>query len=105
MVIFTLLDVSIQTTWWITKNIYYVGRYMIYGKQKTEGEIIEEKVGEKLEKILENEAKLMHDLQIVKAELEFERGEHSHTVLNNHNHSDINHNNDNNIVPKIRHSL
>ena len=70
MVFLTLVDISLQTGWWIGKHIFYVGRYVIYGRQKTE----EEKVNEKLEQILDNEQKLRNDLCKVKLELELERG-------------------------------
>ncbi len=59
MVIFTLLDISLQTTWWVSKNIYYAGRYLIYGKQKTESEIMEEK----MEKLIQHEADLLNEIR------------------------------------------
>lgn len=59
MVVFALLDLSIQTTWWVTKKIYYAGKYMIYGSQKSEAEIREEKVEAKLDELLKHEAEIL----------------------------------------------
>lgn len=59
MVVFALLDLSLQTSWWITKKIYYAGKYMIYGSQKSEAEIREEKVEAKLDELLKHEAEFL----------------------------------------------
>lgn len=52
MVIFTLIDLSItavSTVWWVTKSAFYTGKYIVYGRGKTNDELIEEKIDEKLE--------------------------------------------------------
>lgn len=66
MVLLALLDISVSTAWWMTKNVYYAGRYVIYGRQKTEAEIVEEKVDERMKEILGNERMLMQELGEVK---------------------------------------
>lgn len=70
MVLLTLLDLSVQTTVWTVKNIFYAGRYMIYGKQKTESEQKTEEMEKRLQQILDNESKLLHNLEEVKHELD-----------------------------------
>ncbi len=47
----TLLDISITASVWLCKNVYYAGRYMVYGHQKTESEKLDEKI-EKIEEML-----------------------------------------------------
>ena len=47
----SLLDISITASVWVCKNVYYAGRYMVYGHQKTESEKLDEKL-EKIEKML-----------------------------------------------------
>ncbi len=49
--ILSLLDISITASVWVCKNVYYAGRYMVYGHQKTESEKLDEKL-EKIEEIL-----------------------------------------------------
>lgn len=52
MSLLTIVDISVSAVWWVTKGVYYTGRYMIYGRQKTESEIIDEKINERLEQIM-----------------------------------------------------
>lgn len=61
MILSILVDLSVKTAWWVTKNAYYAGRYMIYGRRKTETEKLEEKL-EEVEQILEDEKKLVKTL-------------------------------------------
>jgi hypothetical protein len=63
MVLLTLVDISVSTAWWVTKNVYYAGKYMIYGRQKTEAEIIKEDMTEQMDKILKNEEELKNELR------------------------------------------
>lgn len=63
MVLLTLLDLSLNSTLWIAKNVFYAGRYMVYGRQKTKEEILEEKEDEilkRLEKVEELEKVIIH---------------------------------------------
>lgn len=55
MVFFAVLELGVQGSIFVLKQTYYLGRYLIWGHQKTETEILEEK----LEKQIENETKLM----------------------------------------------
>jgi hypothetical protein len=59
MSLLTLVDISVSAVWWVTKGVYYTGKYMIYGRQKTENEIIEEKIDEKLKQILNDRDKVI----------------------------------------------
>jgi hypothetical protein len=69
MVLFALLDLSLQTSWWVTKKIYYAGKYMIYGSQKSEAELREERVEAKLDEILKHESEILkHEAEILKHE-------------------------------------
>jgi len=63
MVLLTLVDISISTAWWVTKNVYYAGKYMIYGHQKTEAEKMKEDMTKQMEKILKNEEELKNELR------------------------------------------
>lgn len=53
MSLLTLVDISVSAVWWVTKGVYYTGKYIIYGPPKTEKEIMNEMIDEKLKKILE----------------------------------------------------
>lgn len=46
MVLLTLAELSIQITWWTLKGAYNVGKYLIYGPQKTEQEKMREQINE-----------------------------------------------------------
>ena len=56
MVFFAALEFGIQGSIFVLKQTYYLGRYLILGRQKTQTEILEEKLEEQMEK----EDKLMH---------------------------------------------
>ena len=53
MVFSFLLDISLKTTFWVASNTYYLGKYMIYGSQKTKEEIEREELSRKEDMILE----------------------------------------------------
>jgi predicted nuclease with TOPRIM domain len=66
MVLLTLLDIGIKTTVWTVSGLYSVGKYMIYGHTKTKEEEMEERIAE----ILNNEQKLLSNLEEMKKELD-----------------------------------
>jgi hypothetical protein len=59
MVLFTLLEIGAQGSIFVLKQTYYLGRYLVFGRQKTKEEILEEK----LEKQMEEEKKLLHEMR------------------------------------------
>ena len=66
MVLGTLLELSVSTTWWVTKNIYYAGKWVVNGHQKTETEMMEEKMNKMFNKVLKNEEEMKRELQNLK---------------------------------------
>lgn len=44
MVLFTLTEFVIEGSFWITKQLFYATRYMIWGREKTPGEIMLETI-------------------------------------------------------------
>ena len=50
MVFLTLLELSAQGGIFILKSTYHLGKYLIWGKQKTKEEILEEKLEEQIER-------------------------------------------------------
>jgi hypothetical protein len=40
MVLLFLAELTVRATWWTVKGVYHVGRYIIYGKEKTDQEKI-----------------------------------------------------------------
>ena len=52
MVLIALAELGISLTWWTVKGVYSVGRYMIYGKEKTDKDRINE---------LENQLKAVNE--------------------------------------------
>lgn len=84
MVLFALLDLSLQTSWWVTKKIYYAGKYMIYGSQKSEAELREERVEAKLDEILKREAEILkHEEELLKEKEKILKHEQQHMLIEN----------------------
>jgi len=40
MVLFTLLDISLNVLWWSCKQSYNIGYYFMYGTQQTDNELL-----------------------------------------------------------------
>ena len=58
MVLITLAELTIRATWWTVKGAYSVGRYLIYGKEKTEEEKNQEKIEELAKQLKEVQEQL-----------------------------------------------
>jgi hypothetical protein len=69
MVLLTLLELGTQGGIFVIKQTYYLGRYMIWGKQKTKEEILEERLEQQMEEkeeLLQKEGLLLHELEELK---------------------------------------
>jgi len=86
MVFFTILELTAQGSVFVLKQTYHLGSYLIWGRQKTKEEILEEK----LEKQIEREEKLLNRLEKLEDQAEAkQRREIKHTLLNGES-SDLN---------------
>jgi len=50
MVLFSLLEVGFQGTLFVLRQTYNIGHYLVYGKQKTREEVLEEQLQTQMEK-------------------------------------------------------
>ena len=71
MVLLSLLELTAQGSIFVLKQTYHLGSWMIWGRQKTKEEILEEK----LEKQIEREEKLLDRLEKLEHDAEEQRRE------------------------------
>lgn len=61
MVLIALAEIGVRVTWWTVKGVFSIGKYLIYGREKTD----QEKIAELENKLKEVEEKLEEKLKEV----------------------------------------
>lgn len=59
MVLLTLLELGVQSSVFVIKKTYYLGKYLVWGREKTKEEILEEQLKQQIEK----ERKMMNEFK------------------------------------------
>lgn len=70
--IFGLAEITLKGGFWILKNVYYAGKYMIYGTEKSREEKAVDDLKREVDELRSKEEKVVDDLKREVSELKRE---------------------------------